>query len=165
MLIHRIGQEYWSSIYLKEKGEKHLLNVPGVESMIFLFRVTFATDVMSPPLLYNWKTGLPPPLSSGLCLHFGDILSDHTSSIRNSVISGMGNSVAALYSPRLYHTSISPLSIRTSMMVCPRKSSDSRLKCCFTRDLMSSSSSQTLTLILSVALWHSLEYRGQHSRH
>lgn len=59
--------------------------------------------------------------------------------------------------PRLYQTSISPLRVRTSMMVWPRKSSDSRLKCCFTRDLMSSSSSHTRTLIRSVALWHSLQ--------
>ena len=29
--------------------------------------------------------------------------------------------------PRLYHTSISPLSVRTSIIVWPRKSSDSRL--------------------------------------
>lgn len=59
--------------------------------------------------------------------------------------------------PRLYQTSISPLRVRTSMMVWPRKSSDSRLKCCFTRDLMSSSSSHTRTLMRSVALWHSLQ--------
>lgn len=62
--------------------------------------------------------------------------------------------------PRLYQTSISPLRVRTSMMVWPRKSSDSRLKCCFTRDLMSSSSSHTRTLMRSVALWHSLQ-RGR----
>lgn len=43
------------------------------------------------------------------------------------------------------------------MIVCPRKSSDSFLKCCFTLDLISSSSSHTLTFILSVELWHSLE--------
>lgn len=60
--------------------------------------------------------------------------------------------------PRLYQTSISPLRVRTSMMVWPRKSSDSRLKCCFTRDLMSSSSSHTRTLMRSVALWHSLQF-------
>lgn len=60
--------------------------------------------------------------------------------------------------PRLYQTSISPLSVRTSMMVWPRKSSDSRLKCCFTLDLISSSSSHTRTLMRSVALWHSLQF-------
>ena len=59
--------------------------------------------------------------------------------------------------PRLYQTSISPLSVRTSMMVWPRKSSDSRLNFCFTRDLMSSSSSQTRTLMRSEELWHSLK--------
>lgn len=58
--------------------------------------------------------------------------------------------------PRLYHTSISPLRVRTSMMVWPRKSSLSRLNLCFTRDLMSSSSSQTRTLMRSDELWHSL---------
>lgn len=62
-----------------------------------------------------------------------------------------------LHSPRLYHTSISPLSVRTSMIVCPRKSSDSRLNFCLTRDLMSSSSSHTRTFIRSEELWHSLK--------
>ncbi len=60
------------------------------------------------------------------------------------------------YSPRLYQTSISPLRVRTSMIVWPRKSSDSRLNFCFTLDLISSSSSQTRTLIRSEELWHSL---------
>lgn len=59
--------------------------------------------------------------------------------------------------PRLYQTSISPLSVRTSMMLWPRKSSDSLFKRCFTRDFMSSSSSQTRTLMRSEELWHSLE--------
>lgn len=59
-------------------------------------------------------------------------------------------------SPRLYQTSISPLRVRTSMMVWPRKSSLSRLNLCLTRDLMSSSSSHTRTLIRSDELWHSL---------
>lgn len=67
------------------------------------------------------------------------------------------------YSPRLYHTSISPLSVRTSMMVCPRKSSDSRFSLCLTRDLMSSSSSQTRTLMRSEELWHSLGTRQEQS--
>lgn len=57
----------------------------------------------------------------------------------------------------MYQTSISPLRVLTSTIVCPRKSSDSFLKCCFTLDLMSSSSSHTLTLIRSVELWHSLK--------
>lgn len=70
----------------------------------------------------------------------------------------------ALDSPRLYHTSISPLSVRTSMMVWPRKSSDSRLNFCFTRDLMSSSSSHTRTLMRSEELWHSLEGRSHTSQ-
>lgn len=60
-------------------------------------------------------------------------------------------------SPRLYQTSISPLRVRTSMMVWPRKSSLSRLNLCFTRDLMSSSSSHTRTLMRSDELWHSLD--------
>lgn len=58
--------------------------------------------------------------------------------------------------PRLYQTSISPLRVRTSIIVWPKKSSDSLLKRCFTLDLMSSSSSQTRTLIRSEELWHSL---------
>lgn len=66
----------------------------------------------------------------------------------------------ARHSPRLYQTSISPLSVRTSMMVWPRKSSDSLLKRCLTRDLMSSSSSQTRTLMRSEELWHSLQGEG-----
>jgi len=61
--------------------------------------------------------------------------------------------------PRLYQTSISPLRVRTSMIVWPRKSSDSLLKRCLTRDLMSSSSSQTRTLMRSEELWHSLGRR------
>lgn len=65
--------------------------------------------------------------------------------------------------PRLYQTSISPLRVLTSMIVCPKKSSDSFLKCCFTRDLISSSSSQTLTFIRSVELWHSLQRKGRES--
>lgn len=64
------------------------------------------------------------------------------------------------YIPRVYHTSISPLSVRTSMMLCPRKSSDSLFRRCFTRDLMSSSSSQTRSLIRSDELWHSLCRQG-----
>lgn len=67
-------------------------------------------------------------------------------------------------SPRLYHTSISPLSVRTSMMVWPKKSSDSRLNFCFTRDLMSSSSSHTRTLMRSEELWHSLKGRSNASQ-
>lgn len=63
-------------------------------------------------------------------------------------------------SPRLYQTSISPLRVRTSMMVWPRKSSLSRLNLCFTRDLMSSSSSHTRTLMRSDELWHSLDEEG-----
>lgn len=59
--------------------------------------------------------------------------------------------------PRLYQTSISPLRVRTSIMVWPKKSSLSRLNLCFTRDLMSSSSSHTRTLIRSDELWHSLD--------
>lgn len=59
--------------------------------------------------------------------------------------------------PRLYQTSISPLSVRTSMILWPRKSSDSLFRRCFTFDLMSSSSSHTRTLIRSEKLWHSLE--------
>lgn len=42
------------------------------------------------------------------------------------------------------------------MMLCPRKSSDSLFRRCFTLDLMSSSSSHTRTLIRSEELWHSL---------
>lgn len=64
-------------------------------------------------------------------------------------------------SPKLYQTSISPLSVRTSMMVWPRKSSDSRFSRCFTRDLMSSSSSHTRTLMRSEELWHSLQESGR----
>ena len=59
--------------------------------------------------------------------------------------------------PRLYQTSISPESVRTSMMVWPRKSSDSRVSFCRSFDLRSLSSSQTRTLILSDELWHSLK--------
>lgn len=76
------------------------------------------------------------------------------------LISSIFNSVFTLIStnsPRLYQTSISPLRVRTSMMVCPKKSSLSRLNLCFTRDLMSSSSSHTRTLMRSVELWHSLD--------
>lgn len=76
--------------------------------------------------------------------------------LENGHLNGVGKD---LHAPRLYHTSISPLRVRTSMIVCPRKSSDSFLKCCFTRDAMSSSSSHTLTFILSVALWHSLQHK------
>lgn len=42
------------------------------------------------------------------------------------------------------------------MILWPKKSSDSLFSRCFTLDLMSSSSSQTRTLILSEELWHSL---------
>lgn len=44
----------------------------------------------------------------------------------------------------------------TSMMVCPRKSSLSRVSFCLSLDLMSLSSSHTLTLMRSLELWHSL---------
>ena len=57
---------------------------------------------------------------------------------------------------KLYHTSISPDRVRTSIMVCPRKSSDSRVNFCRNLDFKSLSSSQTLTLIRSDELWHSL---------
>ena len=43
--------------------------------------------------------------------------------------------------PRLYQTSISPLSVRTSIIVCPRKSSGSLISFDLTRALISSSSS------------------------
>jgi hypothetical protein len=42
---------------------------------------------------------------------------------------------------RLYQTSISPDNVRTSMIVCPRKSSDSRVNFCMSLARMSSSSS------------------------
>ena len=58
---------------------------------------------------------------------------------------------------RLYHTSISPESVRTSMIVCPKKSSDSLVNFCRNFDFKSLSSSHTRTLILSEELWHSLE--------
>lgn len=67
--------------------------------------------------------------------------------------------------PRLYQTSISPLKVRTSMIVWPRKSSDSRLNFCFTRDLMSSSSSHTRTLMRSEELWHSLHRQKRRVSH
>ena len=63
--------------------------------------------------------------------------------------------------PKLYQTSISPLRVRTSMMLWPKKSSDSLFRRCFTRDLMSSSSSQTRNLIRSDELWHSLWRQGK----
>lgn len=77
--------------------------------------------------------------------------SSHPSLIHHLIFSYLENS------PRLYQTSISPLRVRTSMMVWPRKSSLSRLNLCFTRDLMSSSSSHTRTLMRSDELWHSLD--------
>lgn len=76
--------------------------------------------------------------------------SSHPSLILHRLFSYLENS------PRLYQTSISPLRVRTSIMVWPRKSSLSRLNLCFTRDLMSSSSSHTRTLMRSDELWHSL---------
>lgn len=57
---------------------------------------------------------------------------------------------------KLYHTSISPDNVRTSMMVWPRKSSDSRVSFCRSFDFKSLSSSQTRTFIRSDELWHSL---------
>lgn len=57
---------------------------------------------------------------------------------------------------RLYQTSISPDNVRTSIIVCPRKSSDSRVNFCRNFDLRSLSSSQTRTFIRSDELWHSL---------
>lgn len=59
--------------------------------------------------------------------------------------------------PKLYHTSISPESVRTSMIVCPRKSSLSRVNFCRSFDLRSLSSSHTRILMRSVELWHSLK--------
>ena len=58
---------------------------------------------------------------------------------------------------RLYQTSISPDNVRTSIMVWPRKSSDSRVNFCLSLDFKSLSSSQTRTLIRSDELWHSLK--------
>lgn len=65
--------------------------------------------------------------------------------------------------PRLYHTSISPESVRTSMTVCPRKSSDSLVNFCRNFDFRSLSSSHTRTLMRSVELWHSLKNRHNSS--
>ena len=45
----------------------------------------------------------------------------------------------------------------TSIIVWPRKSSDSRVSFCLSFDFKSLSSSQTRTLILSEELWHSLK--------
>ena len=58
---------------------------------------------------------------------------------------------------KLYQTSISPDNVRTSMMVWPKKSSDSRVNFCLILDLKSLSSSHTRTLIRSDELWHSLK--------
>ena len=57
----------------------------------------------------------------------------------------------------LFFHLINPLNF-TSMIVCPRKSSDSLVSLCLSLDLRSLSSSQTRTLILSLELWHSLRY-------
>ncbi len=57
---------------------------------------------------------------------------------------------------KLYHTSISPDRVRTSMMVWPRKSSLSLVSFCLSLDLRSLSSSHTRTLMRSEELWHSL---------
>lgn len=57
---------------------------------------------------------------------------------------------------KLYQTSISPDRVRTSMIVCPKKSSDSRVSFCLNFDFKSLSSSQTRTFIRSDELWHSL---------
>ena len=56
---------------------------------------------------------------------------------------------------RLYHNSLSPDSVRTSITHWPKKSSLSRRILAFTFDLISLSSSQTRTLIRSVELAHS----------
>jgi len=57
---------------------------------------------------------------------------------------------------KLYQTSISPDNVLTSIMVWPRKSSDSRVNFCRSFDFKSLSSSHTRTLIRSDELWHSL---------
>ena len=56
---------------------------------------------------------------------------------------------------RLYHSSLSPDSVRTSITHWPKKSSLSRRIRAFTFDFISLSSSQTRTLIRSVELAHS----------
>ena len=58
---------------------------------------------------------------------------------------------------KLYQTSISPDKVLTSIMVWPRKSSDSLVNFCLNLDFKSLSSSQTRTLIRSDELWHSLQ--------
>ena len=58
---------------------------------------------------------------------------------------------------KLYHTSISPERVLTSIMVWPKKSSDSRVNFWRNLDFKSLSSSQTRTLIRSEELWHSLK--------
>ena len=64
---------------------------------------------------------------------------------------------------KLYHTSISPDKVLTSIMVWPRKSSDSLVNFCLNLDLRSLSSSQTLTLMRSDELWHSLRRKKNNS--
>lgn len=56
---------------------------------------------------------------------------------------------------KLYQTSISPDRVLTSIIVWPKKSSDSRVNFCLNLDFKSLSSSQTRTLIRSDELWHS----------
>ena len=58
---------------------------------------------------------------------------------------------------KLYQTSISPDKVLTSIMVWPRKSSDSLVNFCLNLDFKSLSSSQTQTLMRSDELWHSLQ--------
>ena len=58
---------------------------------------------------------------------------------------------------KLYQTSISPDKVLTSIMVWPRKSSDSLVNFCLNLDFKSLSSSQTRTLMRSDELWHSLQ--------
>ena len=64
---------------------------------------------------------------------------------------------------RWYQTSISPDRVLTSMMVWPKKSSLSLVSFCLSLAFRSLSSSQTLTLILSLELWHSNENFSFHS--
>ena len=63
---------------------------------------------------------------------------------------------------KLYQTSISPDKVLTSIMVWPRKSSDSLVNFCLNLDFKSLSSSQTRTLMRSDELWHSLQKKLYH---
>lgn len=129
---------------------------PGGSKYTFQASSPFAWGNATTPSFFSHKLWNRFSCRHVYCTWYGATFSSPLiSTLMCSLIAPETALLSVLFS-RLYHTSISPLSVLTSMIVWPRKSSLSLVSFCRSFDFKSLSSSHTLTFIRSDELWHSL---------